>query len=93
MAGPPFPSVSSGHLIRCKGQGHRQTQGQDDLNRVCGDVSQGGGERGGGAREEVKLDAAQEQSFDPWPDWQRLVSANQPASMSEKITFPTINSH
>lgn len=47
---------------------------------------------GGRAGEEMKLDAAQEQSFDPWPDWQRLVSANQP-SMSEKITFPTINSH
>lgn len=58
-------------------------------------MSQGGGEKGWGrgAGEEVKLDAAQEQSFDPWPDWQRLVSANQPASMSEKITFPTNNSH
>lgn len=82
--GPPLPATicvirTSDTVQRSRAEAN---PGREELNRICSDVSHFEGRSlncegsevgvvGWGAREaqeEVKLDAAQEQSFDPHPD-------------------------
>lgn len=74
-AGPSFPVticvIGTSDIVQ-RSRAEANT-GRDELNRVCSDVSHGRGRswscrREEGAQEEVKLDATQEQSFDPQPD-------------------------